>query len=212
MIAKSYGLVGDADGHSQRVHQPYLSLTTSRFVVLLPTTVLLEFTYEFDIQEKACFSRSRGEVQSSGPFANGPPPLASTVINRIAPQGSHRYSRRGHNTIELDSAPHVNGGIWCFPSVLVVLQSFQVSGSEWLGVSKGSGRDLLGGGGSGIYVCVWQRKKGRGSKRKGMQCMCKRVCMQLDEKWSVDWMTVIVARVGRKGTILQKTREKEKTR
>ena len=60
MIVKSYGLVGDADGHSQRVHQPYLSLTTSRFVVLLPTTVLLEFTYEFDIHEKACFSRSRG--------------------------------------------------------------------------------------------------------------------------------------------------------
>ena len=60
MIIKSYGLVGDADGHSQRVHRPYLSLTTSRFVVLLPTTVLLEFTYEFDIHEKACFSRSRG--------------------------------------------------------------------------------------------------------------------------------------------------------
>ena len=38
-----------------------------------------------------------------GPFANGPPPLASTVINRIAPQGSHRYSRRGHNTIVLQS-------------------------------------------------------------------------------------------------------------
>ena len=60
MIVKSYGLVGDADGHSQRVHRPYLSLTTSRFVVLLPTTVLLEFTYEFDIHEKACFSRLKG--------------------------------------------------------------------------------------------------------------------------------------------------------
>ena len=27
--------------------------------------------------------------------------IASAVINRIAPQGSHRYSRRGHNTIVL---------------------------------------------------------------------------------------------------------------
>ena len=70
MIVKSYGLVGDADGHSQRVHRPYLSLTTSRFVVLLPTTVLLEFTYEFDIHEKACFSRSRGE-SSIVPFKVG---------------------------------------------------------------------------------------------------------------------------------------------
>ena len=27
--------------------------------------------------------------------------IASTVINRMAPQGSRRYSRRGHNTIVL---------------------------------------------------------------------------------------------------------------
>ena len=27
--------------------------------------------------------------------------VASAVINRIAPQGSYRYSRRGHNTIVL---------------------------------------------------------------------------------------------------------------
>ena len=110
MIVKSYGLVGDADGHSQRVHRPYLSLTTSRFVVLLPTTVLLEFTYEFDIHEKACFSRSRGgkfnrPVQGRGSAfrfgarSDGGQRVRS--INRIAPQGCHRYSRRGHDTIVL---------------------------------------------------------------------------------------------------------------
>ena len=32
--------------------------------------------------------------------------IASTVVNRIAPQGSHRYSRRGHNTTVLHFADH----------------------------------------------------------------------------------------------------------
>ena len=53
----------------------------------------------------------------------------------------------------------------------------------------GSGRDLLrggGGGGGGNYVCDRERKGGAARERKGVQCICERVCMQLDEKWSVD--------------------------
>ena len=63
------------------------------------TTVLLEFTYEFDIQEKARFSRLKegggGGGSSIVPFKAGGAlvdsvHVASAVINRIAPQGSHR--------------------------------------------------------------------------------------------------------------------------
>ena len=40
------------------------------------TTVLLELTYEFDIQEKAGFSRSRGEVQSSRSICQRAPTIS----------------------------------------------------------------------------------------------------------------------------------------
>ena len=40
------------------------------------TTVLLVFTYEFDIQEKACFSWSWGEVQSSGSICQRAPAIS----------------------------------------------------------------------------------------------------------------------------------------
>ena len=92
--------------------------------------------------------------------------------------------------------------VWCFPSVLVISQSFKVSGSEWSGV-QGAGEICFGGGRGGIYVCVTEKEREGQHERKGVQCMCECVCMQLDEKWSVDWMTVkcyYVARVGRKDT------------
>ena len=68
------------------------------------TTVSLKFTYEFDIQEKACFSRSRagkfnrpvqgrGSTCRFGARSEGGQRVRS--INRIASQGSHRYSRGG---------------------------------------------------------------------------------------------------------------------
>ena len=57
--------------------------------------------------------------------------------------------------------------------------------SDW-GSVKGAGEICWGAGGWGGNLCMLQRKKGRGSKRKGVQCMCERVCMQLDEKWSLD--------------------------
>ena len=59
-------------------------------------------------------------------------------------------------------------------------------GASDCGSVKGAGEICLGWGSGGIYVCDRAGKKGRGSKRKGVQCMCERVCMQLDEKWSVD--------------------------
>ena len=73
------------------------------------TTVSLKVTYKFVIYIYIYIyiyikhvSQGQGrKFNLPGPYANGPPPLASTVINRIAPQGSHRYSRRGHNTIVL---------------------------------------------------------------------------------------------------------------
>ena len=83
------------------------------------TTVLLEFTYEFDIQEKACFSRSRGvefnrPVQGRGSTcrfgARSEGGQRVRSINRIAPQGCHRYSRRGHDTIVL----HPSHSTWEF--------------------------------------------------------------------------------------------------
>ena len=40
------------------------------------TTVLLLFTYEFDIQEKTCFSWSWGEVQSSGSICQRAPAIS----------------------------------------------------------------------------------------------------------------------------------------
>ena len=64
------------------------------------SSVSLEFTYELDIIEKACFSRSKGG-KFNRPVKVDLVHVASAVINRIAPQGSHRYSRRGHNTIVL---------------------------------------------------------------------------------------------------------------
>ena len=116
MIVKSYGLVGDADGHSQRVHRPYLSLTTSRFVVLLPSTydnhLIKIYTYKFDIQERHVsqsqrggkFNRlvqGRGSTCRFGARSEGGQRVRS--INRIASQSSHRYSRGGHDTIVLHS-------------------------------------------------------------------------------------------------------------
>ena len=52
-----------------------------------------------------------------------------------------------------------------------------------------AGRDLLGGEGWNLCVCDRERKGGAARERKaGVQCMCEleRVCMQLDEKWSVN--------------------------
>ena len=108
MIAKSYGLVGDADGHSQRVHRPYLSLTTSRFVVLLPSTYdnrLIKYLRINSIFKKGMFLKvkgggkfnrpvqGRGSTCRFGARSEGGHRVRS--INRIASQGSHRYSRGG---------------------------------------------------------------------------------------------------------------------
>ena len=142
-----------ADGNSQWVHRPYLLLTTSRFVVPLPSTydsrlfrsyVWIRYIYI----RKSVFLKVKGGSsivpahlptsnepgQSSsarcpavwGPYDNESPDLchlpiqwptwpisslggalvdsvhvASAVIKRIAPQGSHCYCWRGHNTIVL---------------------------------------------------------------------------------------------------------------
>ena len=72
-------------------------------------------------KKKKHVSEGQGRTFSlPGPFANGPPPLASTVINRIALQGSHRYSRRGHNTIVLQLYAHIfaagSDSAVCLPS------------------------------------------------------------------------------------------------
>ena len=104
MIVQSYGpegapmvIVKECTGHTCHpqhhvlwylFHQP-------------TTTVSLKVTYKFDIYKKHVSQGQGRKFNLLGPFANGPPPLASTVVNRIAPQGSHRYSRRGHNTIVL---------------------------------------------------------------------------------------------------------------
>ena len=59
-------------------------------------------------------------------------------------------------------------------------------GASDLRSMKGAG-DLLRGG-VGIYVCDRAGKTEREGQQEteGVQCMCERVCMQLDEKWSVD--------------------------
>ena len=110
---QSYGIVGDADGHSQRVHRPYLSLTTSRFVILLPSTYdnrLIKYLHINSIFKKGMFLKVKGgkfncPVQGWGSTcrfdARSECGQRVRSINRIAPQGSHRYSWRGHNTIVL---------------------------------------------------------------------------------------------------------------
>ncbi len=97
----SYGLVGDADGYSQRAHRPYRSPVPSRFVVRQPS-------YQI---KRACFSKSGGGGKFNRPVQGWGSICRFVVrsedsqrvrsINRIAPQGSHRYSRRGHDTIVL---------------------------------------------------------------------------------------------------------------
>ena len=42
---------------------------------------------------------------------------------------------------------------------------------------------FVGGGGRNLCVGDRERRPGPGSTRKGVQCMCERVCMQVDEKW-----------------------------
>ena len=97
------------------MHRPYLSLTTSRFVVRTSSINLRQpsyqiFTYKFDIQERHV-SQSQGGGGGGGggefnrPFqgwgitcrfgARSECGQRVRSINRIAPQGSHRYSRRG---------------------------------------------------------------------------------------------------------------------
>ena len=84
MMVKSYGLVGapmamvkECTGHTCHPQHHVLWYLFHQ----PPTAISLKVTYEFDIHES--------------------PQLARTVFNRIAPQGSHRYCRRGHNTIVL---------------------------------------------------------------------------------------------------------------
>ena len=55
---------------------------------------------------------------------------------------------------------------------------------------EGNARDMLGVGGGGIYVCVTEKER-EGQQEKGSAVYVpsrasERVCMQLDEKWSVD--------------------------
>ena len=61
-----------------------------------------------------------GKFNLPGPFAIGPPPFASTVINRIAPQGSHRYSRRGTTPLCYRGHPAQSWG--CSPPTLTFNQ------------------------------------------------------------------------------------------
>ena len=82
-----------------------------------------------------------------------------------------------------------------------------MSGSEWLGVSEGNERLLGGGGGQNLRVCDRERKGE--AAREGVHCMRERVCMQLDEKFSVDWL--LLCYTGwEKRQYRPKTREKEK--
>ena len=80
-------------------------------------------------------------------------------------------------------------GIWyfqCFSCFTGNRRFKWVGASDW-GSVKGT-RDLLGGGGGGgggnLWVCDRERKGG--AAREGVHCMRERVCMQLDEKLSVD--------------------------
>ena len=99
-----------------------------------------------------------------------------------------------------------------------------------MGVSEGNARDWGGGGGGGgggIYVCVtekeregqqekgsavyhvYDRKRGRGSKRKGVQCMCLVNVFACNWMRNCQWIDCCyyVARVGRKDTIIIQTED-----
>ena len=85
MIVKSYGLVSDADGHSQRVHRPYLSLTTSRFVVPLPSTYdnrLIKYLHINSIFKKGMFLKVKGGESSIVPFKVGGALVGSVHVAR----------------------------------------------------------------------------------------------------------------------------------
>ena len=91
------------------MHRPYPSLTTSRFVVLLPSTYdnrLIKYVHINSMFKKGMFLKVKGEggkfkrpVQGWGSTcrfgARGECGQRVRSINRIAPEGSHRYSRRG---------------------------------------------------------------------------------------------------------------------
>ena len=112
MIVKSYGpegapmvIVKECTGHTCHPHHFLWYLFHQP-----TTTVSLKVTCKFDTY-KTHVSQGQGwKFNLPGPFANGPPPLASTVINRIALQGSHCYSWRGHNTVVL----HPSHSTWGF--------------------------------------------------------------------------------------------------
>ncbi len=72
----SYGLVGDADGYSQRAHRPYRSPVPSRFVVRQPS-------YQI---KRACFSKSGGGGGESSivPFKVGGAFVDSLYVARTA--------------------------------------------------------------------------------------------------------------------------------
>ena len=68
------------------------------------TTVLLEFTYEFDIQEKACFSRPRaGEGSSIVPFKVG-----GTLVDsvHVASAVNQPYSPARLSLLQSEGAQH----------------------------------------------------------------------------------------------------------
>ena len=73
--------------------------------------------------------------------------------------------------------------------VLVVSQSLQmtrVGASDCRGVTVMKGmREICWGWGVGEFMCVWLRKKGRGSKKKGVQCMC---LVTLVNVFACNWM------------------------
>ena len=106
------------------MHRPYLSLTTSRFVVLLPSAYdnrLIKYLHINSIIKKGMFLKvkggkfnrpvqGRGSTKSRGRKFNRPVQGRGSTfrfgarseggqrvrsINRITSQGSHRYSRGG---------------------------------------------------------------------------------------------------------------------
>ena len=76
-----------ADGNSQRVHRPYMSPTTSRFVVPLPSTYnnrLFKSYVRIRYIKNTCFSRSREELQSSWTICQRTPTISEDGPARLS--------------------------------------------------------------------------------------------------------------------------------